>query len=77
VSRVERFKVSASGQLCLPAPVRRRWNLTEGGPVDVIDVGFGVLTMPAGQAGRLLDALLPAEVHYRFVADDPDPDLRS
>ena len=69
------FRVSTSGQMSLPAAARHRWGLDEGGTVDVVDLGFGVLTMPAGAAGRLLDELLPAEVHYEAVAADDDPDL--
>lgn len=69
------FKVSASGQMSLPAAVRHRWDLDEGGEVEVIDLGFGVLTLPAGQSGRLLDEILPAEAHYAAVAGDDDPDL--
>jgi len=61
--------------MSLPAAARKRWHLSDGGDVDVIDLGFGVLTLPAGDAGRLLDEVLPAEDHYRFVADDDDPDL--
>lgn len=73
--RAETFRVSTSGQMSLPAQVRHRWNLDDGGVVDVIDLGFGVLTVPAGQAPRLLDAILPAEAHYAAVAADDDPDL--
>jgi bifunctional DNA-binding transcriptional regulator/antitoxin component of YhaV-PrlF toxin-antitoxin module len=69
------FKVSPSGRMSLPASVRRRWHLEQGGRVDVIDLGFGVLTVPAGQAGRLLDELLPDDAHYATVAVDDDPDL--
>jgi bifunctional DNA-binding transcriptional regulator/antitoxin component of YhaV-PrlF toxin-antitoxin module len=75
MARTETFRVSASGQMSLPAAVRRRWHLEHGGPVDVLDLGFGVLTVPAGEAGRLLDMLLPAEAHYAAVAGDDDPDL--
>lgn len=71
----ETFRVSTSGQMSLPAAVRRRWRLESGGVVDVIDLGFGVLTLPSGEAGRLLDALLPATEHYAAVAEDDDPDL--
>jgi bifunctional DNA-binding transcriptional regulator/antitoxin component of YhaV-PrlF toxin-antitoxin module len=72
---VETFKVSASGQLSLPAAVRRRWKLERGGQVEVLDLGFGVLTVPTGQAGRLLDDLLPADAHYAAVAAEDDADL--
>lgn len=61
--------------MMLPAAVRHRWNLDRGGHVDVIDLDFGVLTIPAGEASRLLDEVLPADVHYAAVAADKDPDL--
>jgi bifunctional DNA-binding transcriptional regulator/antitoxin component of YhaV-PrlF toxin-antitoxin module len=77
VATAEKFKVSSSGQMSLPAAVRRRWHLERGGRVDVLDLGFGVLTLPAGYRGRLVDELLPAEDHYRAVAGEDDPDLRS
>jgi bifunctional DNA-binding transcriptional regulator/antitoxin component of YhaV-PrlF toxin-antitoxin module len=72
---VQRYLVSASGQMSLPAGVRHRWKLDDGGPVDVIDLGFGVLTVPKGTGRRLLDDLLSREDHAGFVrtlADDPD-----
>ncbi|MEO5841672.1 MAG: AbrB/MazE/SpoVT family DNA-binding domain-containing protein [Acidimicrobiales bacterium] len=71
----ETFRVSSSGQMSLPAAVRRRWHLETGGHVDVVDLGFGVLTVPAGHAARLLDNLLPADDHYAAVVSDDDPDL--
>ena len=74
---VETFKVSTSGQMSLPAAVRHRWNLDRGGQVEVLDLGFGVLTVPAGYSGRILDEILPAEAHYAAVADETDPDLVS
>jgi len=73
--KTETYRVSSSGQMSLPAAVRHRWSLDTGGDVDVIDLGFGVLTVPAGEAGRLLDEVLPAEDHYAAVAADDDPDL--
>ncbi len=75
MARVETFKVSSSGQMSLPA--RHRWRLDRGGKVDILDLGFGVLTVPAGHAGRLLDEVLPAEDHYAAVASAEDPDLVS
>jgi len=75
MARVETFKVSSSGQMSLPATVRHRWRLERGGEVDVVDLGFGVLTVPAGQAGELLDQVLPADAHYAAVAAEEDPDL--
>ena len=77
MARAETFKVSTSGQMSLPAAVRHRWHLDGGGLVEVIDLGFAVLTLPAGEAGRFLDRLLPAEVHYAAAAAETDPDLAS
>jgi bifunctional DNA-binding transcriptional regulator/antitoxin component of YhaV-PrlF toxin-antitoxin module len=72
---IQQYLVSASGQMSIPAAVRHRWHLDNGGPVDVIDLGFGVLTVPAGQAKRLLGDLLTRKDHAAFVRslnDDPD-----
>jgi hypothetical protein len=47
------------------------------GRIDVVDLGFGVLTVPDGDASRLLDEILPAEAHYEAVEGEDDPDLIS
>jgi bifunctional DNA-binding transcriptional regulator/antitoxin component of YhaV-PrlF toxin-antitoxin module len=72
---VQQYLVSASGQMSLPAAARHRWRLNDGGPVDVIDLGFGVLTVPAGEGRRLLGDLLSREEHAAFVEDIDDADL--
>jgi bifunctional DNA-binding transcriptional regulator/antitoxin component of YhaV-PrlF toxin-antitoxin module len=75
VSGVQEYTVSSSGQMSLPAAARRRWQLDDGGPVDVIDLGFAVLTLPRGEGWRLLNDLLSRDDHAEFVrslADDPD-----
>ncbi len=72
---VQEYVVSSSGQMSLPATARHRWSLDSGGPVDVIDLGFGVLAMPRGTGRRLLDDLLSRDEHEAFVkslAGDPD-----
>ena len=72
---IQQFRVSSSGQMSIPAAVRHRWHLDNGGPVDVIDLGFGVLTVPAGQARRLLSDLVTRAEHAAFVdslSDDAD-----
>jgi len=76
VADIQEYLVSSSGQLSLPAAARHRWNLDRGGPVDVIDLGFAVMTLPKGQARLLLNDLLPADQHADFVASlAQDPDL--
>lgn len=73
---IQEFLVSASGQMSLPAAARHRWQLDGGGPVDVIDLGFGVLTAPKGTARSLLDDLVTREQHAEFARSlDDDPDL--
>lgn len=75
MSDVQEYRVSSSGQMSLPAAARHRWDLGGGGPVDVLDLGFGVLTLPSGEGRRLLGDLLSREEHAAFVtslAEDPD-----
>ncbi|MBX3313289.1 MAG: AbrB/MazE/SpoVT family DNA-binding domain-containing protein [Actinobacteria bacterium] len=73
---LQEYLVSKSGQMSLPAAARHRWGLDEGGPVDVIDLGFGVLTVPAGTGPALLNDLLDRDRHAAFVESlDDDPDL--
>ena len=45
------FRVSNRGQMALPAEARRRWNLGEGGSVEVADLGDALLIVPAGRDG--------------------------
>lgn len=76
MSGVQEYLVSSSGQMSLPAAARHRWGLDDGGPVDVIDLGFGVFTVPKGEGRRLLSDLLSREDHAGFVRSlDDDPDL--
>jgi len=75
VTAIQEYAVSSSGQMSLPAAARHRWQLDEGGPVDVLDLGFGVLTVPRGEGRRLLNDLLSREDHaerVRAVGDDAD-----
>lgn len=62
------FLVSSSGQMSLPAPVRHRWGLDQGGRVTVIDLGDAVVILPPGSRNQLIaDALTGAE-HRQFAA---------
>ena len=76
VSEVRQYLVSSSGQMSLPAAARHRWDLDGGGPVDVVDLGFAVLTLPQGEGRRLLGDLLSRDEHAAFVRSlDDDPEL--
>lgn len=61
-------KVSHRGQTSLPAGVRRRWGLDDGGHVGFIDLGSALLVVPGG-----LDAAR-AELH-RVLRDRYDEGL--
>ena len=69
------FLVSRSGQMSVPARVRRRWGLTEGGRVTVIDLGDAVVLLPPGARQALLDEALSADDHLVFTRSLDDPDL--
>ena len=69
------FLVSKSGQMSVPAGVRRRWGLTDGGRVTVIDLGDAVVLLPPGARSKLLDDALSAEDHVAFVNSLDDADL--
>ena len=76
VGEVQQYLVSSSGQMSLPAAARHRWDLDDGGPVDVVDLGFAVLTLPRGEGRRLLSDLVSSDEHNAFVRSlDNDPDL--
>jgi AbrB family looped-hinge helix DNA binding protein len=48
---VHSYRVSERGQMALPAEARRRWNLTEGGAVEIADLGNSLIIVPAGRGG--------------------------
>ncbi len=76
---VAEFRVSERGQMALPASARHRWELTEGGTVEVVDLGEALLVLPGGARGMqslLREAVLEAGGYAvlakRAAADDPD-----
>lgn len=73
----KQYLVSNSGQMSLPAAVRKRWHLEKGGPVLVRDLGWSVTIMPVGGAAQTLEKVLSAEDHLKFVQEIDDPDLRT
>lgn len=66
--------------MALPADARRRWDLLDGGDVEVADLGDALLIVPAGGGGlrdRLRMAIDEAGGYAHLVADvvADDPDL--
>jgi len=77
---VANYRVSDRGQMALPAEARRRWNLTEGGAVEVVDLGDALVIVPAGRGGLrgLVRAAIDEAGGYERLAArvaDLDPDL--
>jgi bifunctional DNA-binding transcriptional regulator/antitoxin component of YhaV-PrlF toxin-antitoxin module len=71
------LRVSARGQMSLPAAARRRWRLAEGGAVGYLDLGDALLLVPEGvEALRrtTLDAITPAD-WAAAASGFGDPDL--
>jgi AbrB family looped-hinge helix DNA binding protein len=77
---VATYRVSERGQMALPAEARRRWNLTEGGAVQIADLGDALVVVPAGRGGLLslvraaIDEAGGYEALVAAVADD-EPEL--
>lgn len=69
-------KVSHRGQTSLPADLRRRWGIDQGGEVGFIDLGEAALIVPGGvgvaraELWRVL-----AERYDAGLASLDDPDL--
>ena len=61
--------------MSVPAAVRDRWGLDQGGRITVIDLGEAVVLLPPGASQELLARVLSAEDHLRFVEQLEDPDL--
>jgi AbrB family looped-hinge helix DNA binding protein len=77
---VAEFRVSERGQMALPAEARRRWNLTDGGAVEIADLGDALLIVPAGRGGLralLRDAIEEVGGYAGLVAEvaAEEPDL--
>jgi AbrB family looped-hinge helix DNA binding protein len=53
-------KVGDRGQMNLPARIRHRWGLDEGGTVGWVDLGDAVLLFPVGLAEVRNEVLIAA-----------------
>ncbi len=71
---VATFRVSARGQMALPAEARRRWGLEDGGTIEVLDLGEALLIVPAGRGGfrTLLREALADGGGYPVLAEEAD-----
>lgn len=76
VTATSNAKVSHRGQTSLPAELRHRWGIDEGGEVGFIDLGGAALIVPGGltAARRELRRVL-AERYESGLAALDDPDL--
>ncbi len=66
--------------MALPADARRRWNLSEGGTVEIADLGDAIVIVPASRGGlrkMLNDAVAAAGGYASLVSKvvEEDPDL--
>jgi len=69
--------VSNRGQTSLPAPLRHRWGIRDGGEVAFLDLGDAALVLPGGieQANAELRRVLRDGAYERGLAAIEDPDL--
>lgn len=77
---VTSYRVSDRGQMALPAEARRRWDLTEGGAVEIADIGDALVIVPAGRGGlrALLSEAIDDAGGYAALSAavaEEDPDL--
>lgn len=76
---IAEYRVSERGQMALPAEARRRWQMGDGGSVEVIDLGASLVIVPAGRGGIrsvVRDAIDEAGGYAvlarRAATEDPD-----
>ena len=69
-------RVSHRGQTSLPADLRHRWGIEEGGEVGFIDLGNAALIVPGGvEVARLELRRVLRERYAQGLAAIEDPDL--
>jgi bifunctional DNA-binding transcriptional regulator/antitoxin component of YhaV-PrlF toxin-antitoxin module len=77
MDRVVTAKVSQRGQTSLPAELRHRWGIEDGGAVAFIDLGDAALVLPGGieTAKAEIRRVLAAGAYRAGLAAIDDPDL--
>jgi bifunctional DNA-binding transcriptional regulator/antitoxin component of YhaV-PrlF toxin-antitoxin module len=69
-------RVSHRGQTSLPAELRRRWGIEQGGEVGFIDLGDAALVIPGGTAVARKELRRVLRDRYDAgLASIDDPDL--
>lgn len=69
-------KVSHRGQTSLPAELRRRWGIEQGGEVGFIDLGDAALVVPGGAAVARQELRRVLRDRYELgLASIDDPEL--
>jgi len=74
---VTTVRVSHRGQASLPATLRHRWRIEDGGEIAFVDLGDAALVLPGGIAAarRELRKLVGAGGYEAGVAAVTDPEL--
>ena len=73
MTRAGEVKVSARGQMALPAQIRHRWALDDGGVIGWLDLGDSVLLVPGGLSQLRKEVLGSADwAGARSGFGDPD-----
>lgn len=76
MSATSTAKVSHRGQTNLPAELRHRWGIDEGGEVGIIDLGDAALIVPGGiEAARNELHRVLRDRYEAGLASIEDPDL--
>ncbi len=65
---LRQYKVSAVGQMTLPASARQRWALKNGGRVAVADLGYAILVLPEHGWQEVVDKWIPRDAIKSAVA---------
>jgi AbrB family looped-hinge helix DNA binding protein len=77
---VTNYRVSDRGQMSLPAQTRRRWDIVEGGAVEITDLGSALVIVPAASGGlrSLVRTAIDEAGGYAALArsvSDTEPEL--
>ncbi len=76
MSATSTAKVSHRGQTNLPAELRHRWGIEQGGEVGIVDLGDAALILPGGiEAARRELRRVLSERYEDGLAVIEDPDL--